>query len=647
MPELPPIVIVMLLIACAFVMVMTLSVIRWPTIPAYFIAGMMVGPSGLGILTDSETGHFVAELGVIFLLFTIGLKFSLSSLLPIRRYVIWLGGAQTFFTAAVFGLPVFFLTDDFLLSLLVGSAAAMSSTAVVSQLLIGDNILASPAGNRAMGVLLFQDLAVIPLIVIFSSGGEGSMAGVVFWVVVKVMAVMVLVFYVGGPAMSRWLNFVARFGDKELYMLNLVMIIGLLSGLAALAGLSYALGAFVAGILMSETLHRHRVLRIVDPFRHVFLGFFFMSLGVLVDVGYLADNWPLVLAAAAGLIAIKAPLVYACARVVGSHAKTALLTTLLLSGAGEFGFVLLTLAAGEGLIEESLFQLLLSANLAALVATPFLWRHRERLIKWAGRGDWLVSASAMTANLSQTFKLSKHVLIAGYGRTGQAIAAMLRDMGTPYAALEDDYQILRSVGGADNVIYAEATTTEGLAGGGAARARVFVVSFVDPVDSKIAVEAGRRANKNMFILARADTAAMADELTAAGADAVFVDAHELGFSAAKKILKEAYGFSPARLRDSIVRARRKENPFFTGDFTAAPEEERGKDEGHSFIGCVAKTGASSLEQCLEGCRVISWTRGGERLEDSDASRQLLPGDELILAGEWAHLQDAKQKIESE
>ena len=113
MPELPPIVIVMLLIACAFVMVMTLSVIRWPTIPAYFIAGMMVGPSGLGILTDSETGHFVAELGVIFLLFTIGLKFSLSSLLPIRRYVIWLGGAQTFFTAAVFGLPVFFLTDDF------------------------------------------------------------------------------------------------------------------------------------------------------------------------------------------------------------------------------------------------------------------------------------------------------------------------------------------------------------------------------------------------------------------------------------------------------------------------------------------------------------------------------------------------------
>ncbi|MGU9952056.1 MAG: cation:proton antiporter [Gammaproteobacteria bacterium WSBS_2016_MAG_OTU1] len=644
MSEFSPIVVVMLVIVCAFVLVMILTIMRWPTIPAYFIAGMVVGPSGIGVLSSGgETGHFIAELGVILLLFTIGLKFSLGSLLPIRRYVFLLGGAQTFITALVFGLPTLYFTNDVLLSLLVGSVVAMSSTAIVSQLLVDENILNSPSGNRSMGVLLFQDLAVIPLIIIFSSGGEESVLYTVAFVVIKVAIIMVIVLYAGGPAMSRWLNLVARYGNKELYMLNLVMIIVLLSGFTAWAGLSYALGAFVAGILMSETLHRYRVLRLVEPFRQIFLGFFFMSLGVLVDVSYLFNNWITVLAVAALVIAVKGPIVYLCVWMLGAHAKTAIFTTLLLCGTGEFGFVLLTLAKGSNLIEDSLFQLVLSANLVALVAIPFGWRQREWLVKKIiGEKEWLVESSKMTANLSQSLAMSGHAVIAGYGRTGQAIAGILRDIEIPYVAVEDNYQILNAVGGADNILYGEATSMEGLMSGGILRARVFIVTYVDPIDSKTAIKRARTMNKDLFIIAKADTVLLGDELVTAGADHVFIDAHEIGLSIAKKMAKGIYKIPEAVVGASISRARKKENLFFTGEFG---ELTKG-DEELPFIGCVARTEFTSLDSVLEGCRVISWQREGKVVDIKDIQQPLQVGDELILSGDRKKMLAVKMHIEN-
>ncbi|MGI9298632.1 MAG: cation:proton antiporter [Gammaproteobacteria bacterium] len=631
--------------AAAFVMVMLLTVLRWPTIPAYFIAGVVTGPSVAGVLHNNDTAHFIAELGVIFLLFTIGLKFSLGALRTIRRYVFWLGGAQTTLTALLFGAPAWFLTGDPTIALLVGSIAAMSSTAVVSQILIDDNILTSPAGNRAMGVLLFQDLAVIPLIVIFSAGdGGASVLHTTAAVAVKVACIMAIVLFAGAPLMSRWLNFVAGYGGKELYMLNLVMLIGLLSGLSALSGLSYALGAFVAGILMSETLHRHRVSRIVEPFRHIFLGFFFMSLGVLVNPQYLAENWAPVLAAAAVIVAVKAPLVYMCARMLGTHAKTAIYASLLLCGAGEFGFVLLTLSRTSGIIEDSLFQLLLSANLIALIVVPFLWRKREWFTRLLAGSEWLTEAKKITDNLSQTANLSGHVVICGFGRTGQAISGILRELSLPYVALEENYQILQTVGGADNVIYAEASGADGLVGANITRARVLIVSYIDSVDSAGTVRRARKTNPHLLIVARADTAQFADELLAAGADDVYVDAHELGFSAAKLLAEKGYGADGGAVARAITRARTRENPFFTGEFGGGEDDDVPSAE--RFAGCIARREIPFLDAELDGCRVISWIREGDAMDATDVRRPARIGDEFVLGGDAAKLAAVKARLEN-
>ena len=641
--DFPPIVVLLSVVASAFGMVMLLSILRWPTIPAYFIAGVLTGPGVAGVLQNTDTAHFIAEIGVILLLFTIGLKFSLGALRTIRRYVFWLGGAQTLFTALLFGAPVWFLTGNVLLSLLVGSVAAMSSTAVVSQILIDENILSSPTGNRAIGVLLFQDLAVIPLIVIFSAGdGGASVLQTAITVAVKVAIVMVIVLYAGAPLMSRWLNFVAGFGGKELYMLNLIMLIGVLSGLSAYAGLSFALGAFVAGILMSETLHRHRVSRIVEPFRHVFLGFFFMSLGVLVDLEYLAENWPQALAAAALLVAVKGPLVYGCARFLGTHAKTAIYASLLLCGAGEFGFVLLTLARTSGIVEDSLFQLLLSANLIALIVAPFVWRKRETFTRILAGREWLTDAKRITDNLSKTAHLTGHVIICGFGRTGQAIAGILREVSLPYVALEENYQILRTVGGADNVIYAEASGADGLVGANITRARTLIVSFIDPADSPSTVRRARRMNPKLFIIARADTAKFAEELVAAGADTAYVDAHEFGFSAAKLLAEKKYGVPGRTIADSIFRARSGENPFFTGEFGGGDDSP----SSEQFEGCIARREIPFLHSELDGCRVISWSREGEAMNPRDTRRPARIGDEFVLGGDAAKLASVKERMEN-
>lgn len=641
--EFSPIVVVMLVIASAFVMVMILSTLRWPTVPAYFIAGMAVGPSGIGALHSNETAHFIAELGIIFSLFTIGIKFSLAALRTIRRHVFWLGGSQTIFTAILFGAPVWWFTKDPLLALLLGSVAAMSSTAVISQSLIDDNMLSSPVGNRAMGVLLFQDLAVIPLIIIFSAGNSpDSLLHTGALVALKVAVIMVLVLYAGAPLMSRWLNFVSGYGGKELYMLNLIMIIAVMSGLSALSGLSFALGAFIAGILMSETLHRHRVTRIVEPFRHIFLGFFFVSLGILVDPVYVLNNLGPILAAAVVVVILKGLLVFFCAKTVGSHAKTAIYVSLLVCGTGEFGFVMLTIGESSGIVEAELFQFLLSANLVALMGIPFMWRQREFFSRKLAKSEWLTEAKNVTDNLAKTMQLSDHVIIGGYGRTGQAIAGILRDLPIPYIALEENYQILRTVGGADNVIYAEASAREGLIGAGIDKARVVIIAFIDSVDSRIAVQQARQLNSKILIIARADTVAMADELIEAGATRAFVDAHEFGFSAANALASEQYGVPSQKVTDCILRARRRENLFFTGEFGGAVGEDTA--DASTFSGCIARKEFPSLRELLDDCELISWTRGESAMDIKELDRPVRVGDELVLIGSTAKIAAIREKL---
>ena len=567
MTEFSLLTIVLLLLAVTLAAVTALNILRLPTLPAYFIAGIAAGPHGLGILASGEEADFVAELGIIFLLFTIGLEFSLSAFNAIRRYVLVLGAMQVGVCLVVFGGGGWLLTGDVQSAALIGAVAAMSSTAVVSQLLIKENAITSPTGRRAIAVLLFQDLAVVPLIVVFSSlaGMEdfSSLPGAVLLIAVKVVGLVLAVFFIFRPLIGKWFNWAYRYGDKELFILNLAALILIAAGLTAFFGLSYSLGAFLAGMIIAETMHRHRVERLVEPFRHLFLGFFFISLGLLIKPS--PEYWPPALALAAAFFAIKVFLVYVCARVIRSFRRTSLRVALLLGGAGEFGFVLLTIAGG-GILDEKWFQIILLANLLAMLPAPLIWPGRERII-----GAVFAKSPRNRESTQQAADGGCDIILSGFGRTGQAVAGVFREMAMGYAVIEDDYRILQAAGGKENIIYGEGERPESLDKSGLARARIFIITYMDMASVLNAVQSAREINPAIWIIAKAANVAQAEKFSRAGADEVLIESHEAGFSLARLAARKL-GAEMPKVRGTIKQGRRRANAFFSGEYGETDDE---------------------------------------------------------------------------
>ena len=650
--ELSPLMVVVLLLALALGGVTVLKIFRLPTLPAYFLTGYITGPYGLGVLNSGEQADFVAELGVICLLFTIGLEFSLRSLSAMRRYVFILGALQVFLSMAFFGGVAWYFLQDGMLAFLVGAVAAMSSTAIVSQLLIQENAVTSPAGRRAIAVLLFQDLAIIPIIIVVSAADTAvpdvfSMVQLVGLVILKIAVVLGIVLLAGKTAMSGWLNWVSRRGDKELFMLSLLAIIIMSAGLTALFDLSYALGAFLAGMVISDTWHRHRVERIVDPFRRLFLGFFFVSLGLLINPTVLLEKWSLVLLAAGFLVFFKIPLVAACVWLVGSYSGTVWRTAILLGGAGEFGFLLLTVARGGGVLEDDIFQWLLAANLLALLATPLLWPFQEKLVNFLAP-DAPLHAEQKNTNPSLVDGMGEHFIICGFGRTGQAIAGILRALQVPYIAVEDDYQILRAVGGTDNVIYGESDRIDSITKTGIAQARALIVTFMEAPRVISTVQLVRSINPDIYILVKAASVSQAEIFSEAGADDALVESHESGFSLASIAARKIFARQPYLLNAAIHRARFRENRFFSGDFG---QDDDYDSESTHFIGCrvlnVDCVGKELTAAVLEDVLVIAWRREGKNLDADRNDLVLELNDDLVLQGAGVALGGVKAYLEKE
>ncbi|MFZ4758280.1 MAG: cation:proton antiporter, partial [Burkholderiaceae bacterium] len=392
----------LLLLAASIVAVLLLRFVGMPALVAYLLVGVVLGPWAGNLAADSPAVHTLAELGVVFLMFTLGLEFNLSKLRTMRRFVLGLGSAQVAATIAAvmlamvllpMVLPAGMLPEgvDWRGALALGGAVAMSSTALVSKLLAERHALETDHGRRVFAVLLFQDLALIPLLIVIPALGSGQPDWwkAIGWALAKAAVLLVVLLRFGPPLMHHWFLRVARQRSHELFTLNILLAALLFAWLTKQAGLSMELGAFVAGMLISETEYRYQVEEDIKPFRDVLLGLFFITVGMQLDGAAVLAHAGAVISILLAMLAVKAGIVFGLGRLFRADAGTALRAALALAGAGEFGFVLLSLTGELGIVRHDLIQIILAALLLSMLISPLLVQQSERVVRKLVRSEWM------------------------------------------------------------------------------------------------------------------------------------------------------------------------------------------------------------------------------------------------------------------
>ena len=471
---------ILVLLAASVVVVVACRLVRLPPILGYLIVGVAVGPHALAWVPDDASTRYLAEFGIVFLMFSIGLEFSLAQLHAMRRAVFGLGLAQVAITTIAGLVALQLFGFPWQTGLVLGGALAMSSTAIVSKLLAERMELATPHGRDVIGILLFQDLAVVAfLIVIPSLAGPGrEMANELLVAAAKAVVALTLILYVGQKPMRTWFHVVARQRSPELFMLNLLLVTLGLAALTEAAGLSLALGAFLAGMLIAETEYRYQVEEDIKPFRDVLLGLFFVTVGMALELRQVIANAGWVLFLLVVPVAGKLALVVALARAFGSPLAVALRTGFYLAQAGEFALVMLALSVPYGLIAPALAQSVLAAMILSMLAAPVVIQFSEAIVRKLTANDWLARAAQLTRIAATTMARQEHVIICGYGRSGQNLARLLEREDIGWIALDNDPQRVREAA-ADgaSVVYGDASRREALAAAGLGKARALAVTF--------------------------------------------------------------------------------------------------------------------------------------------------------------------------
>ena len=529
--------------------------LRVSPVVGYLAAGLAIGPYALALVRDAEEAQALAEYGVIFLLFSIGLDLPLSRLKAMWRYIFGLGLAQVALTSAIAGAIAAALGFGLEAAFVIGGGLAFSSTAAVLQLLSERRELNTRFGRVALGVLLFQDLAVVPLLAVLPLLGAETEALV--WALAlaafKALAALAAVFALGRLVLRPLYRHIASERTAEIITAtNLLVALG--AGWAtAQLGLSMALGAFLAGLLLAETEFRHQVEADIQPFRGLLLGLFFMTVGMAIDLRLVAANAVVVFGLAFGLILAKAALLAGLATAFRLERPLVVRLGVTLSQAGEFAFVVFTLAAGRNLLPDGVAPVLLAAVAISIALTPLLAALGRRA------GDWLTPTPApdMTGMAEGADELSDHVVVAGYGRIGQIVGGLLDRHDVSWLAVDADLALVaehRRRGAP--VYFGDAGRPEVLRAAGAGEAKAAVITLTDSEAAERVVAALRREHPDLVIVARSRDPAHARRLEQAGADSVILEALEPGLQMGAAALS-AEGV-PAAVVDKALDALRRE-----------------------------------------------------------------------------------------
>ena len=635
--------------------------LKLPPMLGYLAAGVLIGPNALALAQNSESVRHLGEFGVVFLMFAIGLEFSLPKLRAMRRQVFGLGLMQVVLTMAVaFGGTLALATllggvwdVGWQTALALSGTMAMSSTAIVGKLMAERAEIESDHGRQIMGILLFQDLAVVPLLVLIPAlGSSPDQLLVALGLALVKATVLVGLLLTGGQKLMRWwLTLVARRKSDELFMLNLLLITLGLAWLTEMAGLSLALGAFIAGVLVSETEYRHQVGTDIRPFHDVLLGLFFITIGMLLDWHILLEQWALVLGLLVVPLLLKLGIILVLARGMGATTGVALRTGLYLAQAGEFGFVLLSLTQQNGLVRPALMNPILAAMVLSMLATPFLIMYSNRIVMKLVASDWLQQSLQMTTIARKSIDTSSHVIICGFGRCGQNLARMLEQEGIAYMALDLDPDRVRQAAAAGHsVVYGDASRLQALMAAGLVRASAVAITYLD-IQSSLKVLANTRAHAPQVpVVVRTQDDMHLDKLRTAGATEVVPEAIEGSLMLASHALA-LVGVPMRRVLRLVQDQRDARYNLLRGYFHGADDDTVAERDQERMATITLPPGARTLGKPLGdlalhamGVSVVNLRHSNGRMSAVQDATVLAEGDTLVLSGHPTALALAEDRL---
>ncbi len=651
----------LLYLLAAVLGVVVCRMLKLPAMLGYLAVGVIIGPNALALAQNTNSIRYLAEFGVVFLMFVIGLEFNLPKLRSMRQHVFGLGLLQVGITMLVATSGSLFLAwllphywqMSWQSALALGGAMAMSSTAIVIKLMQERLELESEHGKRVIGVLLLQDLAVVPLLVLVPAlaASPDQLASSLGLAALKATFLITILLTGGQKLMRWWLTLVARRKSEELFMLNLLLITLGLAYLTEHAGLSLALGAFIAGMLVSETEYKHQVETDIRPFHDVLLGLFFITIGMLLDWRIVFERWPLVLLLTTVPVLFKLVMITLLARGLGASGGTALRTGLYLAQAGEFGLVVLTLAQQNKLVSDAMMNPILASMVLSMFATPFMIMYSNKIVMKFVSSEWLTQSLQMTQIAKKSISRDKHVIICGYGRCGQNLARMLEREGIQYMALDLDPDRVRQAAAAgDSVVFGDAARLQALMAAGLARASAVVVTYLD-VPSTLKVLASTRGHAPQVpVIVRTQDDHDLEKLLAAGATEVVPEAIEGSLMLASHALA-LVGVPMRRVIRTVQDQRDARYNLLRGYFHGQDDDtvdDLDYERLQTFtVPMASKTLGRSLDSLALhalGVRAVSLRRKDGISVALDGQALLQEGDTLVLNGKPEALALAEGKL---
>jgi CPA2 family monovalent cation:H+ antiporter-2 len=642
----------LILLAVAIVTVTLFRRLGLPAILGYLSVGLIAGPYGFGWLVFDDVILFLGELGIVFLLFSIGLQFSLPLLLSMRRYLLGIGSVQVaggtlagFLIAQAFGV-------DWRGALVFGAAAALSSTAVVLTQLSEQNELQERHGRLAVGMLLFQDLAAVPFLVIIPllANTAASLAVPLVLALLKGTLAFVVIWYLGRRLLPSLLHGITRAGSRELFTLTVLFLALATAWLTEMSGLSLAMGAFLAGMLLSETIYRHQIEADARPFRDLLLGFFFVTVGMELDYQLLPEMWLETLVLLLGITLGKGVMVVALVWAAKMGLPAALRAGVVLGHGGEFGIALLALALAQGVLSHQTAQPVLAAMIISMLIAPMLVRHNRQLVEHlvAGSSGGLAGDAIDVEGHAPSMR--DHVIIAGFGRLGQNLAVILRKLDTPYLALDLDAGVIRQARLAgEPVFYGDCTHRAILEHAALPHARVMVITFdeVNAVSQTLAAAQAVHATTDILVRTRDDR--HYEALLDKGAREVIPETLEASLALAGHLLRRL-DYAEADIQPLLGSIRRDGYHSLRTTFAVGEDTQRASARPGLQTVCITEHTAAVGRRLGElgldtvGVRVVAIRRRGIRGDEPLADTRLRPNDAVVLEGTIGQLDRARQLL---